>query len=151
MGYICNLKMLRKLMGMKIIEKVKWDRTNYIPFWKNIMSIINVILVLLIFLEFSLDPTKSGSCIPIAFSYNFMGDFTLLIREIEIEAAENFINLIKEVKSQFAFMLMEPGEIKTTSEQQRNSTIFVAEVKGELVGYLIAMGGSVKRSYLLQL
>ena len=80
----------------------------------------------------------------------------MLIREIKIDDAENFIKLIKNVESQSDFMLMEPGERKTTFLQQRkhlkeidqqnNSTIFVAEVEGELVGYLIAIGGSVKRT-----
>lgn len=80
----------------------------------------------------------------------------MLIREINIDGAEHFIKLIKKVESQSDFMLMEPGERKTTSEQQRkhleqiqqqnNSTIFVAEVESELVGYLIAKGGSVKRT-----
>src|SRR5699024_1057863 len=53
-------------------------------------------------------------------------------------------------------MLMEPGERKTPFLQQRkhlkeidqqnNSTILVAEEEGELVGYLFAIGGSVKRT-----
>ncbi|NLP52911.1 GNAT family protein [Bacillus sp. RO1] len=80
----------------------------------------------------------------------------MLIREIEIEDAENLINLIKEVEGKSNFMLMEAGERKTTHEQQRkhlerlgqqnNSTIFVAEQEGNLIGYLIAVGGSVKRT-----
>ncbi|RAN76847.1 GNAT family N-acetyltransferase [Bacillus sp. SRB_331] len=79
----------------------------------------------------------------------------MLIREIEIEDAENFINLIKEVENTSDFMLMEAEERKTTIEQQQkqlerikqqnNSTIFVAEEKEKLIGYLIAMGGTVKR------
>ncbi|WP_433775382.1 N-acetyltransferase family protein [Bacillus wiedmannii] len=80
----------------------------------------------------------------------------MLIREIKIEDAENFLNLITEVEAKSNFMLMEAGERKTTSEQQRkhidslgqqnNSTIFVAEQEGNLIGYLIAIGGSVKRN-----
>lgn len=80
----------------------------------------------------------------------------MLIREIRIDDADNFINLVKEVESQSTFMLMEPGERKTTPEQQKkhlkrieqqnNSTIFLAEIKGELVGYFIVMGGSAKRT-----
>jgi RimJ/RimL family protein N-acetyltransferase len=78
------------------------------------------------------------------------------IREIKIEDAENLINLIKEVETKSDFMLMEAGERKTTPEQQRkqlermeeqsNSTIFVAEEGEKLIGYLIAIGGSVKRT-----
>lgn len=84
------------------------------------------------------------------------GKIVMLIREIRIDDADNFINLVKEVESQSIFMLMEPGERKTTSEQQQkhlerieqqnNSTIFLAEIKGELLGYLIVMGGSPKRT-----
>ncbi|PAD21332.1 GNAT family N-acetyltransferase [Terribacillus saccharophilus] len=80
----------------------------------------------------------------------------MLIREIKTSDAENFINLIKEVESKSDFMLMEDGERKTTPEQQKkqlerfeqqnNSTIFVAEEKDKLIGYLIAIGGSVNRT-----
>jgi RimJ/RimL family protein N-acetyltransferase len=81
----------------------------------------------------------------------------MLIREIKPEDAENFISLNKQVESDANFMLIEAGERKTTPEQQRkqlerieqqsNSTIFVAQLEqGRLVGYLIAIGGSVKRT-----
>jgi RimJ/RimL family protein N-acetyltransferase len=81
----------------------------------------------------------------------------MLIRELQPVDAENFICLIKQVESEAKFMLMEAGERKTTPEQQRkqlehikqqsNSTIFVTEQEnGKLVGYLIAIGGSVKRT-----
>ncbi|MGJ7913089.1 N-acetyltransferase family protein [Neobacillus sp. LXY-1] len=81
----------------------------------------------------------------------------MLIREIQPLDAENLICLIKQVEAEAKFMLMESGERKTTTEQQRkqlehikqqsNSTIFVAEQeKGKLVGYLIAIGGSVNRT-----
>lgn len=81
----------------------------------------------------------------------------MLIREIQPLDAEKFICLVKQVESEAKFMLMEAGERKTTPEQQRkqlelikkqsNSTIFVAEQEeGEIVGYLIAIGGSVKRT-----
>ncbi|ART77166.1 GNAT family N-acetyltransferase [Sutcliffiella horikoshii] len=80
----------------------------------------------------------------------------MLIREIRMEDAENSLVLIKEVESTSTFMLMEPGERETTLEQQqkrielldkqKNSTIFVAEENGKLIGYLFVMGGSVKRT-----
>lgn len=79
----------------------------------------------------------------------------MLIREIAIEDAENFMNLIKEVESNSEFMMMEPGERNTTLEhqskqiesiqQQENSIVFVAEQEGKLVGYLFAVGGSAER------
>jgi RimJ/RimL family protein N-acetyltransferase len=81
----------------------------------------------------------------------------MVIREIKPEDAEQFIFLIKRVESEADFMLMEAGERKTTPEQQQkqleniqklsNSTIFVAEnEEGKLIGYLIAIGGSVRRT-----
>ena len=80
----------------------------------------------------------------------------MIIREISGEDSEKFRNLVKEVEANSDFMLMEPGERQTTPEQQRNvlerlseeshSTIFVAEENEKLVGYLMAIGGSVKRT-----
>jgi RimJ/RimL family protein N-acetyltransferase len=80
----------------------------------------------------------------------------MFIREIEVEDAENYINLIKEVERHSDFMLMGAGERKTTPEQQQrqlerikkqpNSTIFVAEDGGKLLGYLMAMGGTVEKN-----
>jgi len=53
-------------------------------------------------------------------------------------------------------MLMEPGERKITPDRQRlaieqmekenNSTIFVSEENGELLGYLLVIGGKAKRT-----
>lgn len=81
----------------------------------------------------------------------------MLIREVKPEDAENLIGLIKQVESESDFMLLEAGERKTTPEQQRkqlerieqqrNSTIFVAQQEqGKLVGYLMAIGGSVRKT-----
>lgn len=79
----------------------------------------------------------------------------MVVREIKADDAENLIHLIKEVEAKSKFMLMEPGERKTTPEQQRkfienlghqyNSTIFVAEQSGNLVGYIIVKGRREKR------
>ncbi|MGE7780403.1 N-acetyltransferase family protein [Peribacillus sp. NPDC097264] len=80
----------------------------------------------------------------------------MVIREIRVDDAGDFINLVKDVEHTSEFMLMEPGERKATPEQlrkqlevikqQQNSTIFVGEDQGKLIGYLMAMGGSVKRT-----
>lgn len=77
------------------------------------------------------------------------------IREIRLEDAGKFVDLIKRVESESDFMLMEPGERNLTVEQQvkriegmnksYNSTIFLAEKDNELIGYLIAVGGTAKR------
>jgi RimJ/RimL family protein N-acetyltransferase len=78
------------------------------------------------------------------------------IREITLGDAENFIHLVKQVESESDFMLLEAGERTTTAEQQQlqleriiqqsNSTIFVAEEKEKLLGYIIVMGGTARRN-----
>lgn len=80
----------------------------------------------------------------------------MIIREISVEDAEAITDLIKEVEANSEFMLMEPGERQMTAEQQRkaleritqgsHSTIFVSEEKDKLVGYLIVIGGNVRRT-----
>lgn len=79
----------------------------------------------------------------------------MVIREILVQDAENLRHLIYEVENNAEFMLMERGERKMTVEQirkqienvqqQNNSVIFVAEQEEELLGYLFAIGGNVKR------
>lgn len=80
----------------------------------------------------------------------------MLIRQIKIEDAEKLINLIKEVEATSDFMLMEPGERKTTPEQQSkqleriaqqtNATILVAEKDDRLVGYMYVLGGNAQKT-----
>jgi RimJ/RimL family protein N-acetyltransferase len=77
------------------------------------------------------------------------------IREIKVSDAENLVQLIQLVEAESEFMLMEAGERQITPEQQRNrienmkksenSTIIVAEKDNNLVGYLFAIGGTVRR------
>ncbi|MGZ9818198.1 N-acetyltransferase family protein [Peribacillus simplex] len=80
----------------------------------------------------------------------------MLIREIKPEDAESFDLLMKQVETEADFMLMEPGERKSSPEQQRkwlervdkeiNSTVLVAEQGGQLVGYLAVIGGDTRRT-----
>jgi RimJ/RimL family protein N-acetyltransferase len=80
----------------------------------------------------------------------------MVIREIHTEDAEELTNLIKEVEAHSEFMLMEAEERQTSVEQQRrmieriqkqeSAVILGAENKGRLVGYLMALGGSAKRT-----
>lgn len=79
----------------------------------------------------------------------------MIVREIRLEDAEQFLNLTKNI-DQSGFMLYEPGERTTTIEEQQriinrilnedNSNIFVAEINDQLVGYLVAIGGNVTRN-----
>lgn len=79
----------------------------------------------------------------------------MIIRQIEVRDAEGFVELSKKI-DESNFMLFEPGERKTTSEQQRksieriiaeeNSVFFVAESEHKLVGFMAAIGGDLKRN-----
>jgi len=80
----------------------------------------------------------------------------MIIREAKVSDAKELINLIKEVEAKSDYMLMEPGERKTTPEQQaeqlerierqNNAAILVAEENEKLLGYLVVMGGTVKKT-----
>jgi RimJ/RimL family protein N-acetyltransferase len=80
----------------------------------------------------------------------------MTIRTIREDDAEQFLNLCKRLDAETQFMLLEPGERKTTLEElqtyidflrrQENQTIFVAEQGNQLVGYLEASGGTFKRN-----
>jgi len=77
------------------------------------------------------------------------------IREATPNDADKFLKLVVEVESKADYMLFEAGERKTTVDKQRkqlemiekqeNATIFLAEEKGELIGYLITIGGTTNR------
>jgi RimJ/RimL family protein N-acetyltransferase len=79
-----------------------------------------------------------------------------IIREIRASDAGSFLALCKQLDEENNFMLLEPGERKTTLEEQEkrireilskeNDTIFVAEEQGSLIGYLAAIGGSYARN-----
>lgn len=78
------------------------------------------------------------------------------IRPITEADAGAFLDLCQRLDEETAFMMLEPGERKTTPDEQRariagilaspNSMIFVAEHEGQLVGYLAAMGGAYRRN-----
>ena len=78
-----------------------------------------------------------------------------VIRQIWEADAAAFLDLQKRLDEETRFMLCEPGERRTTVRIQRrriqetlaedNSTIFVAEHDGALVGYLGAYGGQFRR------
>lgn len=80
----------------------------------------------------------------------------MVIREIELDDAEQLTTLIQEVEAESEYMLMEPGERQVTPEQHRkriqsmknsrNSTILVAVDAGKLVGYMMVIGGSARRT-----
>ncbi|QBD83776.1 N-acetyltransferase [Ktedonosporobacter rubrisoli] len=80
----------------------------------------------------------------------------MLIRNIQQEDAEQFLQLRQQLDQETTYMLLEPGERETTLPQQREQIaqiltrgrqmIFVAEEAGKLIGYLEASGGNFKRN-----
>jgi RimJ/RimL family protein N-acetyltransferase len=80
----------------------------------------------------------------------------MMIRQAEEQDAEKFAKLILEVENTSNNMLFGPGERTFNPEAQRrmiqafkadnHSNIFLAEAENELIGYLIARGGSSSRN-----
>jgi RimJ/RimL family protein N-acetyltransferase len=78
------------------------------------------------------------------------------IREIRETDSDNFLSLCKQLDQENKFMMLEPGERKTTVEEQKkrinevlssgNGVIFVAEENGTLIGYLSAIGEQFARN-----
>ncbi|KFN01212.1 GNAT family N-acetyltransferase [Bacillus clarus] len=78
-----------------------------------------------------------------------------MIREIRVEDAALFLQLSKQLDEETKFMLYEPGERKTTVEQQEkmierfidndHSIIFVAVADDRVVGFILANGNSLQR------
>jgi RimJ/RimL family protein N-acetyltransferase len=79
----------------------------------------------------------------------------MIIRPIEVNDAEIFLELSKKI-DESGYMLYEPGERKTTVEQQRksiekilsepNSILFVAENENKLVGFIAVISSNLKRN-----
>jgi RimJ/RimL family protein N-acetyltransferase len=81
----------------------------------------------------------------------------MTIRPITIDDAAAFLAMREQVDHETKFMLLEPGERKTTVEQERerlalmgksdNKQTFLAEHDGQLVGWLWANGGDYRRNH----
>jgi RimJ/RimL family protein N-acetyltransferase len=84
-----------------------------------------------------------------------MDSSRLVVRHVTEADAELWLALARRIDDETRFMIFEPGERKTTVEEQAarframqtagNQTMFLAEVDGEPVGYLGAMGGNLNR------
>ena len=80
----------------------------------------------------------------------------ITIREIQINDAEAFLELNKQLDEETKFMMLEPGERDATVDAQvnrirgftehKNSTLLVAQSESKLIGYIVAMGGQYKRN-----
>ncbi len=83
----------------------------------------------------------------------------ITIRPVRVEDAEAVLDLFRALDEETKFMMLEPGERKTTFEEERNilqrilnagnSMLFVAEDSGagKLAGLLGAQGGSFRRNH----
>ncbi len=78
----------------------------------------------------------------------------MLVRQIQRNDAEKLLHLQIQLDQETQFMLREPGERKTTVEEQRQQIeitlakggmIFVAEHEGHLIGYLGATTYPLRR------
>ncbi len=76
------------------------------------------------------------------------------IRQIEVEDAEKFLKMLKQLDGETEFMMYEPGERRTTLEEQREiiervqkngDPLFLVEKKNEIVGFLGGRRGSCNR------
>lgn len=80
----------------------------------------------------------------------------LVVREIEQKDAGRFLELCRQIDRETKNMLLEPQERTTTLEDQQafikkvratpNQAILTAEVGGDLVGFLVVMGGEFNRN-----
>ena len=79
------------------------------------------------------------------------------IRPITVDDAEAYLDLRTQLDSETKFMLLEPGERKTTIAQERerltallamdNSMVFLAMNEGKPIGFLWANGGMFRRNH----
>lgn len=80
----------------------------------------------------------------------------MIIRKVEPSDAESIVKLFNKLDSETTYMLFEPGERKTTVEEQENickeftasdnKVMFVAEKDSLIVGLIVGIGGLFKRN-----
>ena len=78
------------------------------------------------------------------------------IRKAVVADASGLVGLLEKLDNETDFMMFEPGERKISTEKQEellrsiaestSQEMFVAEVKGEIVGYIVSRGGSANRN-----
>ena len=78
----------------------------------------------------------------------------MIIREVLEGDAKKYLQMLKKLDEQTKFMMFEPGERKTTLEDQKKiiknnkkngNPMFLAEVEGEIVGFLGGTRGNYNR------
>jgi len=78
------------------------------------------------------------------------------VRKVKLEDATSLVTLFHLLDVETSFMLFEPQERTTTVEQQQDrlkgfessttETMFVAEENDTLLGFIVGIGGTVKRN-----
>ncbi|WP_299022608.1 GNAT family N-acetyltransferase [uncultured Photobacterium sp.] len=79
-----------------------------------------------------------------------------MIRKVEIEDADHLLALMYRLDEETKFMLLEPGERKTTVKEQveiissfigsDSKQMFVAEANNEIVGFIVGIGNTANRN-----
>lgn len=78
----------------------------------------------------------------------------MIIRKIEINDSENFLNMLRKLDNETTNMMFEPGERKITIEEMvsnikniysSKSLRLVVEDKGDIIGFLSSERGVAKR------
>lgn len=79
----------------------------------------------------------------------------MIIRKIRVSDAQDFLTLQKTLDTESSFMMLEPGERKTTVQEQEerlknllendHSLTLVCEIDSKIVGYLSAFRGNFQR------
>lgn len=80
----------------------------------------------------------------------------VIVREIRKEDAPEYLTLCHTLDTETTFMLLEPGERKTNIAEQEgiidrintlpNQTMLVAVLDSDLLGFIVAIGGAVRRN-----
>ena len=80
----------------------------------------------------------------------------IVVRQVREDDARDFLDLLAKLDNESEFMMLEPGERRTTAEEQReriksilsrkNRAIFVAVSDDALIGYIAALGGYAQRN-----
>jgi RimJ/RimL family protein N-acetyltransferase len=79
-----------------------------------------------------------------------------MIREIKLQDAQNYLDLLKELDQESAYMLFEPDERSQTLTEledylkeltmSQTKTLLVIEEEGTLVGFVEVIGNELKRT-----
>ncbi len=80
----------------------------------------------------------------------------MIIRKPEISDAGQLLNLMYLLDEETKFMMLEPGERRTTVEEQEgiiesfqstdSKAMFISEMEGQIVGFIVGIGNGANRN-----